>query len=322
MFNQFQLGNFVRVHIRDGYVKRARLLEVHLNFSDLSDFSCNFGNLVTTKSEIDKHAELLSQAVTAGKQVATAAGDWQRAVDKSNKLEEEIANGLQNAALEVGKASGQAISWNEQGIRCRKLIDGTTDQYEDAQIAIINNKIVFTNDGWRTSKAALGEFSLDVNGDGVEESMYGLIADAVVSGYVKGSVIEGGSLKIGGTGGTFIVNEDGSVQILAADAKTSVYATQNDMDLVSQARQYHIELSYDGSTIFGKPNQTCTITCKVYKWDEDITSKLPSGTIFTWLRNGVSYATTNTPTFTVQNKDIEANAQFACQITFDETKIT
>ena len=322
LIDQFQLGNFVRVHIRDGYVKRARLLEVHLNFNDLSDFSCSFGNLITTKSEIDKHAELLSQAVTAGKQVATAAGDWQRAVDKSNRLEEEISNGLQNSSIQVGRANGQAISWDEHGFKCRKLVDGTTDQYLDEQIAIINNKIVFTNDGWKTSKAALGEFEVDINGDGVDEKMYGLLADAVVSGFIKGSVIEGGSLKIGGTGGTFIVNEDGSVQILAADATTPVYATKDSVDLVSQARQFHIELSYDKSTIFGQPGQTCTIACKVYKWDEDITSQLINqGAKFVWLRNGVAYKTTTTPTYTVQNSDIDVNAQFACQVTFDETKI-
>lgn len=321
LVDQFQLGNFVRVHIRDGLVKRARLLEVHLNFSDLSDFSCDFGNLVTTKSEVDKHAELLSQAVTAGKQVATSAGDWQRAVDKSNSLEEEIANGLQNAAIQVGRANGQAISWDEHGFRCRKLVDGTTDQYLDEQIAIINNKIVFTNDGWKTSKAALGEFKVDINGDGSEETMYGLLADAVVSGYVKGSVIEGGSLKIGGTGGTFIVHEDGSVQILAADAKTPIYATKSDVDLVNKAIQYRVELFYDKSTIFGAPGQSCTLTCEVYKGNDKITSKLPSGTVFSWLRNGTVYKTTSSPELTVTNADIDRNAIFSCSITFDETKI-
>jgi hypothetical protein len=294
---------------------------VNLNFSDLSSFSCNFGNLVTTKSEIDKHADLLSQAVTAGKQVATSAGDWQRAVDKSNKLEESISNGLQDVSLEIGKASGQSITWDEQGIRGRKLIDGTTDQYEDEQIAIINNKIVFTDDGWKTSKAALGKFEVDINGDGVNETMYGLLADAVVSGYIKGSIIEGGSLKIGGTGGMFVVHEDGSVEILASDAKTPVYATKSDVDLINEASQYHIELSYDSSTIFGQPGQKCTLTCKVYKWDEDVTSKLPSNTTFSWIRNGVVYKTTTTPTLTVTNTDIERNAIFSCSITFDEKQI-
>jgi hypothetical protein len=329
LVRQFQLGNFIRVHIRDGYIKRARLLEVDLNFDDLSDFNCTFGNLITTKSEIDKHAELLAQAVSAGKQVATAASDWQRAVDKSNKLEEAIANGLQDAALQVGRASNQAISWDKNGFYCRKFLDGSTDQYEDEQIAIINNKIVFTRDNWQTSEAALGEFQVDVNGDGVDETMYGLIAQAVVSGYIKGSVIEGGSLKVGGTGGTFIVNEDGSVEILGPDAETPVYATKDAIDLVNQARQYYTELVYSGSTIFTEPGQSCTITCKVFSWDDEITDKLPTGTTFKWVRSSnaddsvwnAAHVYTNKNTITITNNDIEKNAQFSCEVQFDDSKI-
>ena len=328
LINQFQLGNFIRVQIRDGYIKRARLLEVDLNFDDLSDFSCTFGNLVTTKSEIDKHAELLGQAISAGKQVAVAAGTWQRSADKVNKLEEAIEDGLQDAALQVGRASGQAITWDANGFYCRKFVDGTTDQYEDEQMAIINNKIVFTNDGWKTSEAALGEFQVDTNGDGIAETLYGLIAKAVVSGYIKGSVIEGGSLKIGGTGGTFIVNEDGSVQILGPDAQTPVYATKDEIDLVSQANQYHIELEYTGSTIFTEPGQSCVIKCRVFEYGKEITT-FPTGTKFKWMRNSNvddttwnnSHTYTDINTITITNADIEKNAQFSCQCTIDETKL-
>lgn len=330
LFNQFQLGNFIRVHIRDGYMKRARLLEVNLNFDDLSDFNCTFGNLVTTKSEIDKHADLLAQAISAGKQVATAASSWQRAVDKSNKLEEAINAGLQDAALQVGRASGQAIEWGTNGFYCRKLKDGSTTEYEDQQIAIINNKIVFTQDNWQTSGAALGEFQADINGDGTPETLYGLIAQCVLSGYIKGSVIEGGSLKIGGTGGTFIVNEDGSVQILGPDAETPVYATKDAVDLVNQARQYHTELEYIGSTIFTEPGQSCTITCRVFDWDDEITDKLPSGTVFKWIRSSnaddsvwnESHIYTDINTITITNEDIEKNAQFHCVCILDETKLS
>ena len=331
LINQFQLGNFIRVQIRDGYIKRARLLEVNLNFDDLSDFSCTFGNLVTTKSEIDKHAELLAQAVSAGKQVAVAAGTWQRSSDKVNKLEEAIEDGLQDAALQVGRASGQAITWDANGFYCRKFVDGTTDQYEDEQMAIINNKIVFTNDGWKTSEAALGEFQVDTNGDGVAETLYGLIAKAVVSGYIKGSVIEGGSLKIGGTGGTFIVNEDGSVQILGPDAATPVYATQEEVDLVNKAHQYRTELSYKGSTLFNELGQTCVITCKVYSWDKEITNNvIAAGGTFSWIRNSnlddstwnASHANQTSNTITITNNDIAKNAQFSCSVQFDDEKIT
>lgn len=315
LINQFQLGNFVRVYIRDGYVKRARLLDVHINFSDLSDFSCSFGNLIITKNEIDKHAELLAQAVTAGKQVAVSAGDWQRAVDTSNKLETEIANGLQNATLEVGKASGQAIVWDEFGIWGRK-IDEATGEYDKEQFRIINNKLVFSNDGFKTSKAVFGSYT--VNG----ETRWGPLAEYVTADTIEGKFIKGGEIRIGDEnkegGSLFIVHEDGSVEIKSNG--TDKYATTSVVNEISQARKYHVELTYSGSTVFSAPGQECEITCHVYKWDEDITKTLENkGVKFQWLKNGQSFQETTQSKITVNSDHIDKNAQISCKIQFDDT---
>ena len=332
LIDQFQLGNFVRVYIRDGYVKRARLLEVHLNFSDLSDFSCNFGNLVTTKTEIDKHAELLSQAVTAGKQVATSAGDWQRAVDKSSKLEEEIANGLQNSALEVGRAFGQSIVWDSSGIWGRKLVDGTTDQYEDEQFRIINNKLVFSNDGFKTSKSVMGQFVVkDDNGNDI--SRWGLLAEAMVGGYIEGSEIRGGNLRIGdGSNNYFQVSESGDVSIVQAGKEK--YASVDAIKVIDDAYRYQIVLSYDKSTIFSNTEQDCTITCTVYSYGDNITDKvIASGGSFSWIRvssnptkdtewNAAHIQTgANSNKVKLEVDDVEGNSHFSCSVDFDETKI-
>ena len=326
LFDQFQLGNFIRVGIRDGYIKRSRLLEVDINFDDLSDFSCTFGDLVAAKSEIDKHAELLSQAVTAGKQVAKSSGSWQKSVDKTNKLEQSIANGLQDITLSVGSASGQAISWDSTGMHFRKYRDGSTTEFEPEEMAIINNALVATNDSWRTSKSAFGKYT--VNG----ETRWGSIAEYITSDIIEGKHISGGSLKIGGydgSKGTFIVHEDGSVEILGPDQKSPIYATQDSVDLINTATQYHTSLAYTGTTIFTEPGQTCTITCKVFDYNTDITEKLPTGTVFKWNRaSNVSdtewnknHTYTDINTITITNDDIEKNAQFYCECTFDETKI-
>ncbi len=326
LIEYFQLGNFIKVEIREGYVKRTRLLEVNLNFDDLSDFSCTFGNLVTTKSEIDKHAELLSQAVTAGKQVAKSSNSWQKSVDKANKLESDINNGLQDAALKIRNASGQNIEISENGLIGRKLIEGTTNQYEDEQVALINNKLVFTADNWNTSKSCFGKF--EFNG----EERWGVLSDAVVSGFISGSVIEGGSLRIGGQEGdkgTFIVNSDGSVQILGPEGNAK-YATKE----LEDAYRFQILLEYDGLTVFLNRSDNCTITCKVYDNTVDITDKVlaQTGSEFKWSK---SLDSTWTPTYVkdaggnaiankiiITHEDVERNAQFACAVTFDETKFT
>ena len=241
LVSQFQLGNFIRVNIRNGYTKRARLLEVQLNFDDLSDFSCTFGNLITTKSEIDKHAELMSQAVQAGKTVAKSSSNWQKAVETSNKLAEDIEGGLQNAILEIGAATGQDIQISSNGIWGRKrkdtgsiiqeIADSTTstfstdtistpetiyvtntqstvDVWEDEQFRIINNKFAFTHDNWKTSKSVFGKYIVD------GEERWGILAEAITAGLVESCTIEGGVIKIGRqSDGTyaFEVAADGTV---------------------------------------------------------------------------------------------------------------
>lgn len=325
--NQFALGNFIRIELRPGNVKRARLLEVQLNFDNLSDFSCTFGNLVTTYDQVDLHAELLRQAVTAGKTVAQSAGEWQKSSDRTNQIEESIRNGLQEVTLEIGKAHGQSIEIGQYGIRGRKLIDGTTDQFEDEQVALINNKLVFTSDNWRTSKSAFGKFVVN----GVER--WGVLSDACIAGYIEGATIKGGELEIGGQGGTFRVSSDGSVQILAGDG-SNAYASQSTVETLENARRYRIELSYDNSTLFSDVGSECTITCTVYSWSDDITQTLIDNNVTfawkrisnsddsTWNNNHQWNATHNglqPNQIKITNDDIPKNAQIECQVQFDDT---
>jgi hypothetical protein len=335
---QFALGNFIRIELRPGIIKRARLLEVNLNFDDLSDFSANFGNLVTTLDEVDKHAQLLSQAVQAGKTVATAASDWYEGTEKANRLETDIANGLQDATLKIRNASGQTIEIGKNGLVGRKLVDGTTDQYENEQVALINNKLVFTSDNWQTSKSCFGKFEVD------GQEHWGVLSDAVVSGFISGSTIKGGTLEIG-TGSTkFVVKKDGSVEIL--DKGQEKYAGKAAIDEINKAYQYTVELVYNGSTVFASTGANTIMTAIVRDLGVDITHKLPIGTEnptkFTWLRNGEIYGepitmtndnkpqegviNTNVKTLTanqinITHADIEGNSFFSCQVDFDETKI-
>ena len=319
LFDQFQLGNFIKVGIRDGYVKRSRLLEVSMNFDNLSDFSCTFGNLVTTKSEIDKHADLLKTAVTAGKQVAKSAGSWQKSVDKTNKLEEDISNGLKDMSLAVGSASGQAISWDSTGMHFRKYRDGSTTEFEPEEMAIINNALVATNDSWRTSKAAFGKYT--ING----EERWGPISEYVTTDILEGKLLRGGSIEIGSGDTKFVVNEDGSVEIRSGGTN---YV--NAMQEIDDAYRYRVVLTYDNSTIFSDINDVCTITCSVYDYNTNITQKLiDNGAKFSWIRTSYSgqgdttwnnaHANKTANTITITTEDIVRNSTFSCNVEIDDS---
>lgn len=322
--SQFKLGNFIRVGIREGYVKRARLLEVQINLDDPSDFSATFGDLISTKSEIDKHALLLEQAVTAGKSVASNQSKWQKGADKATELDDAINNGLRDAALSIGSADGQNITWNKYGIRGRKLIDGTTDQYYDEQFALINNKLAFTTDNWKTSRAVVGEFEVERNVEGkkVKQTMYGLLADAMVGGYIQGAEIVGGTLQIGdGSDNYFQVDKSGNVQIVQAGKEK--YATTSALENIKNAYQYSVRLAYEGSTIItGNETAGTVITASVYKDGEDITSTLGASK-FNWKRSSGSSNESDEAwnnnhkgqkTVTITHNDVDNSTHFWCEV--------
>lgn len=333
LVDQFQLGNFITVAIRDGYVKRTRLLEVNINFDDMNDFSATFGNLVSVKSEIDRHAELLAQAVTAGKQVAKSGNTWQKTAEKADKLETDIANGLKDMALAVGSASGQAISWDSTGMHFRKYKDGSTTEFEPEEIAIINNSLVATNDSWLTSKAAFGKYKIG------DEERWGPIAEYVTADTIEGKLITGGSLEIGGSGGTFKVNKDGSVQILGPKDGDGNQSELFAGKAIEKAYQYQTRLTYSGLTTFTDINHECTITCHVYDTYKESTTGIEgqeitpqviaNGGTFTWNRTLSGSNANWTPTIVdgqpnvilIKISDIERNAQFDCVVEFDETKL-
>lgn len=310
---QFKLGNFVRVKIRDGYIKRARLLEVNIDFDDFADFSCQFGDLVTTKDEISKTADLLQQAVQAGKTVASSSSKWQKGADKATALDKAISDGLKDAALAVSSSTGQSIVWDERGILGRKLKEGSDDTYEDEQFMLSNNKLVFTTDSWQTSQGVFGEFTVD------GQDYYGLLATAVIGGYIEGATLKGGTLNINDK---FIVEKDGTVTM--TNAKIENYIDSSEFADVTGKMMYRTEVISNGPTVFSAKDQLTTLSCIVYSWDQDVTSNI-SASNFNWKRssdNATADAAWNNShkgvkVVTITHSDIQDNATFRCEVNID-----
>lgn len=110
---QFQLGNVIKVGLRGDYIKQSRLLQVDINFDDFSDFSCEFGELTSLRTQSDIHADLLSKAISAGKSVATNASYWTKGSEQANSIDLRLEEGLLNS------------------IEALKNIDGTQNAYID-----------------------------------------------------------------------------------------------------------------------------------------------------------------------------------------------
>ena len=216
--DQFQLGKLIKIEIRKGYVRRSRLMQVNINFEDFSDFSCEFGELTSLISQSDIHADLLSQAVQAGKSVASNASYWNKGSDTSIKLDSKIQQGLLDAATAIKSIDDtQNVVIDKYGIHLQKK-DPDTGEIDDKQGWIVNNQFLYSDDAFKTTKSVFGEYSVG------DKNYWGLLAEAVIAGYIEGSQIKGGIIQIGDLGNdkySFEVDEDGNVSMLGGEVKFS-----------------------------------------------------------------------------------------------------
>jgi hypothetical protein len=163
--------------------------------------------------------------VQAGKSVATNASYWTKGSDKANSIDLRLQEGLLNSIEALKSLEGtQNVSMDKWGIHLQKINEsGEVDQ---KQCWLVNNQIVFTDDSFKSSKSVLGEFTVD------GETFYGLLAQAIISGYIEGSQIRGGIIQIGEqTDGTyaFEVHPDGSVT-MNGGSTINGYAKEEDVN--------------------------------------------------------------------------------------------
>lgn len=180
IIDQFQLGKVIKVGLRPDYLKQSRLLQVDINFDDFSDFSCEFGELTNLRTQSDIHADLLKNAIQAGKTVASSANIWQSGVDKANSIDLRLQEGLLNSIEAIKAIDGTQNAYMDKYGLHLEVINPDTGEVGDKRVWMVNNQIVFTDDGFKTSKSVLGEFTVD----GV--TYYGLCSDKIKSGFVEG----------------------------------------------------------------------------------------------------------------------------------------
>jgi hypothetical protein len=345
IIDQFQLGKVIKVGLRSDYIKQSRLLQVDIGLDDFSDFSCEFGDLTSLRSQSDIHADLLKKAVQAGKSVAANSSYWTKGSDQANSIDLRLEEGLLNSIEALKAIDGtQNAYMDKYGIHL-EVVNPDTGEIGDKRVWMVNNQIVFTDDGFKTSKAVLGEFTVD------NVTYYGLLAQAVISGYIEGSRIKGGTIQIGlQDDGTyaFEVHEDGTVTMgggssiggytasdldnmsnSIANTQNTVQNIQGAVDNINSQKMYRIEIKCIGPQILRTKNQTAKLYCHVYSWDADITDSLDAS-LFNWKRHSdnadhdeiwnLMSIHRGRKTLTISTEDITENANFSCEVTLPDSE--
>ena len=181
----FDVGNYIWVSLRDDYSVKARLLSVHINFYDLTDFSVEFGN-VTRKSKnvYTDITDAIKMAQSAATSVSFHSSNWNKANETSAAIDQMIADGLLSAGAVIKSGEDSELIIDKRGI----YVNTTTGDYIGDSIYMGNGRILFTQDNWLTVEEAIGR--VNING----ESVFGVIAKAVLAGNIIGSTITGGNI--------------------------------------------------------------------------------------------------------------------------------
>lgn len=223
IIGQFQLGKVIKIGLRKDYIKQSRLLQVDMGLDDLSDFQVQFGELTDLRSQSDIHADLLSQAIQAGKSVASSQNNWNSAVDMAISTDIKIQQGLLDATTSLKSMDGdQGVEIGKYGIKMQK-INPDTGEIDPKQGWITNNMMAYTDNNWASAKSVFGEYTIK----GESSPRWGLLADACIASYIEGSTLIGGKIGIGERDDgsyNFSVNYEGHMIAQSADVVGKITA--------------------------------------------------------------------------------------------------
>ncbi len=182
MTKTIKSGSSVALEIRDGYVVYPVILEVNLNYEDESDFSIVFGNKFRLNSPKFALTDLFEQSIVGGSNMSFGRYDFEnykRSGDKTNvrKFMDSALNASTNALI---SNDNQEIEISSSGLRARKY-NPITGKFDDEQMWIANNVLAFSDDGFQTSKLAIGKFH-DTN----VGTTWGIVAPSIVGTLLAG----------------------------------------------------------------------------------------------------------------------------------------
>ncbi len=196
---------------------------VDIDFEKMSSMSLLFSDKYSASDKAFKLVDLLDNSISMGKTLNSNKLSYSSFIDSgaSTAVKTFMDSALDVARNKVLSSSGQGVSWDNTGLHLRKYKNSSEPEYgfEDEQIWMINNAIVFTDDNWKSSKLAIGKI-FDKNLIG-----YSLTQDKAYNSQKTYYIFDEESKKYivytGGAGGwssatIYEYNEDGSAYGIAA----------------------------------------------------------------------------------------------------------
>lgn len=296
----FTPGNYIYVTLRDDYIIKARLLSVSIDFYDTTNFSVTFGNIAKVKGKnlfID-----LTESINQTKNIATSvsfnSSYWNKNSKKADDATKILSEGLIAAGAYLKSGDDSELVMDKRGM----FINTTTGTYAGKDsIFVGGGRILFTDDNWMTVSEAIGR--VDIHG----QSTFGVLAKAMIAGYISASEMEASiiraseiiSTSINNGNGTFSVDKDGHV--VGNDITVNAGYIGGENGFTIQAGKM-----YSGKPTFGSSNAGVYMGTdgvslgkgNTFSVDKDGYLKTVEGEIAGWkitqssINNGISFTNT------------------------------
>ena len=171
----FQLGNFIRMATDYDTVIKLRLISFTVDYNDTSKIDVTFSDAIRVHDIYDDAASIQAQANSAAMSFQFNKDQYDKSSKQSNWVAEMRKYGLDVAAVQIHNSKNQSQVWDKTGMTFRMWNDQRND-FDPEQIKIINNQIVFSDDGMNTVRMALGKIALGNN-----EFAYGICSEKMIS---------------------------------------------------------------------------------------------------------------------------------------------
>lgn len=210
LLNKFELGNWIRVQC-DETVYRLRLISYSIDFDNLQKINTEFSDVTITANGLNDIQSIIKQASS----MTSSYGYVEKQAEQGSQakvgfIDDWVQNGLNSALVRINNNNDEDIRIDETGITARTY-DDVSETYDDEQLRITHNVLAFTDDGWKSVRTALGKFEMThhevdedpssiyygLNMDATKikrYTTYGLVADAVLAGWIVGSHMESSTI--------------------------------------------------------------------------------------------------------------------------------
>ncbi len=234
---QTELGMIVSADLDSGIVETV-LLEMSMSFDNPEDFSMTFSNRLRLDNGNFMYSDLFGNVVKTGSAVSFDSLKWS---NWENNYKDDvttfITSALDTTTNNLINNSNQEILINQNGLRGRTL-NPDTNQYDPTQVWLTSSVLAFTDDGFETSKLALGSVETDAG------TKFGLVAEVIF-----GNLLAGNTLTIANENNNFVLDGTGAT---LNNAKFNIQTTNTKITIDPTATKNFVIQKNEGGTFVDK----------------------------------------------------------------------